>query len=151
MHPNVAAAAVVAILLMPAVAVGDAVLGGAWVRAMPTAQSMTAGYLKLENNSDSGITVIGATSDVSPRVEIHTTVSRDGMQRMQRVETLDVAAGASLEMAPGGYHLMLRDIPGMPMEGADVELCLELLQAAPVCTIAVVSRDGPAATTSHHH
>jgi len=150
MYPRLAAVALVATLLLPAAALGDVTLSGAWVRAMPAAQSMTAGYLRLENSGDSAMTVIGATSDASPRVEIHTTVSRDGMQRMQRVESLDVAAGESVELAPGGYHLMLRDMPNMPAEGDTVVLCLELYQAEPVCTTAVISRNGPGAT-SHHH
>lgn len=140
-----------AILLWSGVASSNAVISAAWVRAMPGAQSMTAAYLTLENDGDGTITVIGASSNVSPRVEIHTTVSREGMQRMQRVETLEVAPGERVEMAPGGYHLMLRDMPRMPAAGDPVELCLELDQTAPVCTTAVVSRDDPGMATRHHH
>lgn len=145
------ALAAAAILLWSGMASSDAVISGAWVRAMPGAQSMTAGYLTLENNGDRAITVIGASSDASPRVEIHTTVSREGMQRMQRVERLEVAPGERVEMAPGGFHLMLRDMPRMPPAGEAVELCLELDRTDPVCTAAVVSRDGPGAATRHHH
>lgn len=145
------ALAAAAILLWSGAASSDAVLSGAWVRAMPAAQSMTAGYFTLENAGDRAITVIGASSDASPRVEIHTTLSREGMQRMQRVETLEVAPGERVEMAPGGYHLMLRDMPRMPAAGDSVELCLELDHTAPVCTSAVVSREAPGAASRHHH
>ncbi|TCO71878.1 copper chaperone PCu(A)C [Chromatocurvus halotolerans] len=145
------ALAAAAILLWSGVASSDAIISGAWVRAMPTAQSMTAGYLTLENDGDRPITVIGASSDASPRVEIHTTVRREGMQRMQQVETLEVAPGERVELAPGGYHLMLRDMPRMPAAGDHVELCLELDRTGPACVTAVVSRDGPATATRHHH
>ena len=145
------ALAAAAILLWSGVALSDAVISGAWVRAMPSTQRMTAGYLTLENDGDRALTVIGASSDASPRVEIHTTVSREGMQRMQRVETLAVAPGERVEMAPGGYHLMLRDMPRMPAVGDSVELCLELDRTGPVCTTALVSRDGPSTTTRLHH
>ncbi|MEQ8514514.1 MAG: copper chaperone PCu(A)C, partial [Chromatocurvus sp.] len=123
-------------LLLASGASADPTISGAWVRAMPPTQSVTAGYLTLENPGTGVITITGATADVSPRVEIHTTVSRDGMQRMQPVDTLDVAPGASIELAPGGYHLMLREMPKMPAEGDSVELCLELAGAQPVCTTA---------------
>lgn len=153
MSANLGAAAVAALLFLSMVssaALGDAVLSGAWIRAMPASQTMTAAYLTLDNTGNSAISVVAATSSASPNVEIHTTVSRDGMQRMQRVHTVDVPAGASLDMAPGGYHLMLRDMPDMPAEDDSVELCLELSEGAPVCVMAAVSRVAPNAAGHRH-
>lgn len=138
------------ILLAPA-ALGQPVISNAWVRAMPPTQSMTAGYLALDNTGDSAITITGATSDASPRVEIHTTVTRDGMQRMQPVDAIEVKAGGRVELAPGGYHLMLREMPSMPVEGDSIELCLELASGNPVCTVAVVRRGAPDANSHHDH
>lgn len=138
-------------LLLTPGAVAEPEISGAWVRAMPPTQSMTAAYLTLDNPGERAVTIIGASSDASPRVEIHTTVSRDGMQRMQPVDRLEVAAGARVDLAPGGYHLMLRDMPTMPAEGDPVELCLELDTGRSVCVTAAVSRGTPAADGHHHH
>lgn len=140
----------VAGLLLASGASADLAISGAWVRAMPPTQSMTAGYLNVTNSGKRAIIITGATADVSPRVELHTTVSRDGMRRMQPLESLEVAAGGSVALAPGGHHLMLRDMTRMPVEGESVELCLELSGRPPVCTSAVVSRGAPEAD-SHHH
>lgn len=138
-------------LLLAPLASAEPAISGAWVRAMPPTQSMTAGYLTLDNPGDSTVTITGATADVSPRVEIHTTVTRDGMQRMQPVDSLDVAPGESIELAPGGYHLMLRDMPRMPPAGESVELCLELAGRQPVCSNATVHRGAPETDSHHHH
>ena len=117
---------------------------------MPPTQSMTAGYLTVTNPGERAIIITGATADVSPRVELHTTVSRDGMRRMQPLESLEVAAAGSVALAPGGHHLMLRDMKRMPLEGENVELCLEFSGSQPVCISAVVSRGAPEAN-SHDH
>lgn len=142
--------AIAAGLLLAPLASAEPAISGAWVRAMPPTQSMTAGYLTLDNPGDSTVTITGATADVSPRVEIHTTVTRDGMQRMQPVDSLDVAPGESIELAPGGYHLMLRDMPRMPSAGENVEICLELAGMQSVCSTAAVRR-GATETDSHRH
>mgnify|MGYP005848728131 CR=1 FL=1 len=137
----------VAGLLLASGASADPAISGAWVRAMPPTQSMTAGYLTVINPGERAITIIGATADVSSRVELHTTVNRDGMRRMQPLESLDVAAGGSVALAPGGHHLMLRDMARMPLEGENVELCIEFSGSQPVCVSAVVSRGAPEANS----
>ena len=130
---------------------GEAVISDAWVRAMPPTQSMTAGYLKLDNTGTRAITIVGASSDASPRVEIHNTVTRDGLQRMQPVASLEIAAGESIELAPGSYHLMLREMPAMPAEGDRGELCLELDSDERLCSEARVARSGAQAPSHQHH
>jgi hypothetical protein len=126
-------------------------LSDAWLRAMPPTQSMTAGYLTLRNEGAGDRVVTGASSDVSPRVEIHTTVERDGMQRMEAVSRIPLAAGDTLTLTPGGYHLMLREMPRMPAVGESVMLCIEFSEGEPACTQAEVRRDAPDTDHSHHH
>ncbi len=137
--------------LLATAARGEPVISDAWVRAMPPTQSMTAGYLKLDNTGTRPITITGASSDASPRVEIHTTVMRDGLQRMQPVASLEVAPGESIELAPGGHHLMLREMSDMPAEGDRVELCLELDSGDRLCSEARVARNAAQAPSHQHH
>ena len=40
-------------------------------------------------------------------VMMHRTIERGGISTMRPVHELAVAAGKSIEFAPGGYHLML--------------------------------------------
>lgn len=69
----------------------------------------TAGYAKLLNSSDSAIKV--SIVKVSPfkAVELHETVPVDGRMAMQKVEEYNIPAKGSLELKPGGHHLMLFD------------------------------------------
>ncbi|MEE4203373.1 MAG: copper chaperone PCu(A)C, partial [Halieaceae bacterium] len=50
---------------------------GAWVRAMPPTQKMTAGYATITNSGDEAVTVAGASSPIAKMSELHTTV-KDG-------------------------------------------------------------------------
>jgi copper(I)-binding protein len=88
--------------------------------------------------------VRGASADVSPRVELHTTLEVDGLRRMQAVPELSVAPGERIGFRPGGLHLMLMDMPRMPAMGETVQLCL-LTDGDNACTTAPVQRDAAAA------
>lgn len=129
-------------------------LSDAWVRALPPTQSNTAAYLRVHNRGAEPLVVIGASSDIAARVEIHTTREVDGMVRMQQLSQLQLPAGDSVELAPGGIHLMLLDLVRMPAPGQEVRLCLELASAEQACTVATASKGGPdggAVDHSHHH
>ncbi|MCF6300778.1 MAG: copper chaperone PCu(A)C [Proteobacteria bacterium] len=78
-----------------------------WLRAAPPGANMMAAYLKLDNNSTDARTLIAAYSPDFAAVEIHQSVSEDGMARMQHQESLTIEAGMSLSFQPGGLHLML--------------------------------------------
>lgn len=66
----------------------------------------SAGYFRLHNAGDKPVTLVGADSDAFESVEMHMSMSNDGIARMQPVSTLGIAPGETLEFAPGGYHLM---------------------------------------------
>ena len=65
-----------------------------------------AGYFRLHNAGDKPVTLVGADSDAFESVEMHMSMSNDGIARMQPVSKLGIAPGETLEFAPGGYHLM---------------------------------------------
>ena len=57
-------------------------------------------------------------------VSLHETTLVDGVSRMREVERLPVAAGKSVELKPGGLHLMLMDGTGSLQEGKRVGIVL---------------------------
>ena len=85
----------------------EPVLEGAWIRAMPPGSKMTAGFGTLHNGTGESIEVASFTSSYFGDVSLHRTEEVDGVSRMREVTELKLCAGESLEMAPGGYHLML--------------------------------------------
>jgi copper(I)-binding protein len=87
----------------------------AWIRAMPPGMKMTAGFGRLHN---AGSDTIQLTAFASPQfgdVSLHRTELVDGVSRMREVPALTIAAGETVELAPGGYHLMLM-MPSGPLE-----------------------------------
>ena len=96
----------------------------AWVRAMPPGSMMTAGFGKLINRSDSELQIAAYTSPQFGDVSLHQTVTENGVSRMQAVEGLSLPAGSDLELAPGGYHLML--MRPLQADAANVQLHIDL-------------------------
>lgn len=115
-------------------------LEDAWVRAMPPSGRMTAAYMTIVNNSESAYGIIGARAEHAASAELHTTRSVDGVVHMEQLEGLAIAPGERVELRPGGTHLMLMGLTFMPVPGDTVELCLELLGGAEICTEALTRR-----------
>ena len=68
---------------------------------------MTAGFGTLSNVTDEKIAVESFSSPQFRQISLHRSEVVNGVSRMSEVESLSLCAGESLEMTPGGYHLML--------------------------------------------
>lgn len=123
----------------------------AWIRALPPTQSNTAAYLTVHNRGEQPLRIIGGTVEGVGRVEMHTTREVDGLMRMTPLTTLEVPAGGSLTLAPGGTHLMLLDLARMPSPGEERRLCLRPDEGEAICTRAAVRRDAGGGEHHHHH
>jgi copper(I)-binding protein len=113
----------------------------AWVRF---SGSSAAAYVTLSNESEVADALIGANvpPDVAKNVEIHQTTTSEGdMMGMQLNPAVDLPADFELVMKPGGYHLMLTDLPGMlPAVGSDIPLTLKFRSHEPITLDAEVRR-----------
>ena len=78
----------------------------AW--GLPAPMGMTGGvYVTIENGTDQTQQLIGATTDAAASVEIHQTQITNDIASMKPFDSIDIAAGETLKIAPRGYHLML--------------------------------------------
>ena len=149
------AALLAALLSLAAAAEQDTTLEfeNVWVRALPPFQPNTAAYLTLVNRGEVAVAIVGASSNVAEKVELHTTRKVDGLMRMEPLQALAVAPGERVELAPGGTHLMLLGLAYMPVPGDDVRLCLQLVSGDEVCTVAEVrmNSDAPGSKDHQHH
>ncbi len=87
----------------------------AWIRPLPPAINMTAGFGTLHNPGPQAIEFTEFSSPAFGDVSLHRTEMVDGMSGMREVETLSIPPGGTVELAPGGYHLMLM-MPLTPLE-----------------------------------
>jgi copper(I)-binding protein len=91
-----------------------------------------AGYLSITNPGTTADALIAASSSAASMVEIHeTTADASGMAGMRPVARIDVPAGASVELKPGGYHLMLMGVESITV-GTTVDLELTFEKAGKV-------------------
>lgn len=102
------------------------VLEQGWVRLPPVQMPMAAGYGVIYNRCKQAVTVVAAGSKAFADVTLHETTVADGVSRMREVERLPIAAGAKVELKPGGLHLMLMQPEVALTEGGDVPLRLSL-------------------------
>ncbi len=125
-------------------ALADVSVEAPWVRAMPPTHKMTAGYATLVNNTEKAIVIVGASSPIADRAELHTTEQHGDSMRMVALEPITIMPGAQFQFAPGGPHVMLMGVQNMPAAGTSVELCFALASDDAVCAEAPISRGAPA-------
>lgn len=96
-----------------------------WVKAAES--GMTAAFAVLHNDGDQDVTVVGATSDLSP-VQIHEMATDDSGAMVMREKEggLTIPAGGEHALEPGGDHLMLMELSSPVEPGAEYEVTLEL-------------------------
>ena len=104
---------------------GGIVIKDAWVR--PTTMQMDSGssssmdnsgdvsgaFMVIENTSSQPDQLVRAavSADVAETIEIHeTTIDENSVMRMRPVDGIDVPAHGSVELKPGGYHIMLLNV-----------------------------------------
>lgn len=84
----------------------DAQVAHAWIRWLP-ARLPAAGYAVIRNVGDEPLRLTGARSPDYGMVMLHHSRLAHGDSTMEMVDSLDIPAHGSVELAPGGYHLML--------------------------------------------
>ena len=112
------------VLLLPGLALADLEFSDARIKNLPPTVPVRAGYVKIHNPGETTVTLVGARSDKFAGVEFHRSLMQDGMMRMEPVAEISIAAGTSLELAPGGLHMMLMQPTEATVPGDKIELFL---------------------------
>lgn len=97
-----------------------------WSRATPPGSKIGVGFMQLRNTGGTLERVIGVSSPVAGRVEMHVTTRDGDVMKMRHVEALEIPAGGAVALKPGGTHLMLMDLKRPLKEGDRVPLTLKL-------------------------
>lgn len=133
----------------------------AWARTSPSMTSAGAAYMVITNDGEVDDALVGAAVDssVAATVEIHETVAMGsdttmggmgsdttmggGMMTMQPVERIDLPAGGSATLEPGGYHLMLLDLAEPLESGETISITLTFEQGGEQVVEAEVRDSAP--------
>ena len=84
-------------------------VSNASIRIPLPSRTVTAGYFDFKNNSDEIVTIVGISSDVAARIEMHTIKKVGQQMRMRPLPTVTVEPRAQVAFTSGGKHLMLFD------------------------------------------
>ncbi len=98
-----------------------------WVRATVPAQKSTGAFMHLQ--SATAARLVGVHSDVAGAAELHQMEMSGDVMRMKQVEGIDLPAGKGVNLASGGYHIMLVGLKRRLREGEAVKLTLVLEHA----------------------
>lgn len=98
------------VLLFPLLTLAESPLhvGDPWSPEAPPGRMM-AGFMELRNDSEEMIRLVDAASSRFGHVEIHTMVMDEGVMRMRRLDGLSIEPGQTVQLRPGGLHLMLME------------------------------------------
>ena len=85
----------------------DLKVESAWIREAPATAGSLAGYAVLSNAGGKALSVVGAQSAAFAQVQMHESLTENGVAKMRELGRLEIAPGAKVEFAPGGKHFML--------------------------------------------
>ncbi len=113
----------------------------AWARSTADGQSVAGAFMTIRNTGEAADRLLSASSDAAGFVEVHEMKMEAGVMNMAEVAGgLEVPAGASLALKPGGYHIMLIDLNQPLAQGQVITITLEFEQAgAMVVPVQVVN------------
>jgi copper(I)-binding protein len=126
-----AAAAAVLLVALPAWA-ADIEVSNPFLRASPMAGGNAAGFLIITNNGSQPDRLLGAQAPVAKVIELHTHIKDGDVYRMRQVDAIVVPAHGSVDLKPGGDHLMFIGVAEQLKEGTKVPVTLTFEKAGAV-------------------
>jgi copper(I)-binding protein len=98
-----------------------------------TAKGVKAGggFVSITNTGSEADALIAARADF-PKVEIHTTEEKDGIARMMHVDRIEIPAGETVSLAPGGFHVMFMGLSDPFEMGEEIPVTLVFEKAGEV-------------------
>ena len=134
---------------------GDLTIETPWLRATPNGAKVAGGYVRITNTGSAPDTLTGATVPFAKSSDIHSMSMEGGVMKMAPVTNgLTIKPGETVELKPGGYHLMFEDLTGAPKAGETVAgtLTFQRAGAVPVTfTVAPIGAGAPGGQHQHQH
>ena len=103
-------------------AYAEVTVHNAWVRPTVPQQKVTGAFMTITSTTPAQL--VGITSPVADRAEIHEMKMDNDIMTMRAVPSLPLSAGKQTKLAPGGYHVMLFGLHQQVKAGDSVPLTL---------------------------
>lgn len=106
-------------------------ISGGFARATPPMAVTGAAFLTIRSLGEAD-RLVGYTSPACNRPELHTHINDNGVMQMRQVDAIELPAGGTVDLKPGGFHLMMIDLTGQLVEGETVDVTLVFEKAGEV-------------------
>ncbi|KQT44377.1 hypothetical protein ASG43_13555 [Aureimonas sp. Leaf454] len=131
--------------------VGSIRIEGGFVRAMLPGQKVGGGYLTIVNTGVDADRLLSVSTDAARRGSLHEMeMSGDVMRMRELAGGIDIPAGGSVSLSPGGTHLMFTEVDRPFATGTAVEVTLVFERAGPVSVVLPVAAPGAKAAGGIH-
>ena len=135
--------------LTPGVLANDVMVKEAFARASAFATAKAGVvYMTFTNNSAKADRLLSIATAASETAQVHESTEKDGVATMKPIEALEIPAGATVELKPGGMHIMLSGLKAPLKKGDMIMLELKFELAGKVEVMAHV---GDVAEGGHAH
>lgn len=126
-----------------------------WTRVTPRGAKVGGGFVKITNTGATPDRLAAIKTDVSGVVEIHEMKMVDGVMKMRAIDRgIDLAPGKTVELRPGGYHIMFIDLKKPIAKDTPVKATLVFEKAGEVeveFAVAPIGSKAPAGGDGHGH
>jgi len=130
--------------------VGSLEIKHPWSLKAPVVAPVLGGYLTIVNTGTTDDRLLGGSSPVAERFEIHVSSVVDGVARMRPVkEGITISAGSTVKLEPGAAHIMFEKPMQRPAEGEKFKATLQFEKAGPVEVEFVVQKGATANSDDH--
>ncbi|HXE70192.1 MAG TPA: copper chaperone PCu(A)C [Hyphomicrobiaceae bacterium] len=130
---------------------GDLLIQAPWARATPAGAKVGGAYLKITNHGPQPDRLVGGSLTGAREVEVHEMSMSNNVMKMRHLKDgLEIKPGQTVELKPGGYHLMLTGLSDGLKQGQKVKGSLTFEKAGTVEVEYTVAPVG-AASGGHMH
>jgi periplasmic copper chaperone A len=137
--------------------VGALEIDSPWSRAVPKGAKVAAGYMKIKNTGTEPDRLVGGSTPVAGRFEIHGMSMDKGVMKMRPLPSgLEIKPGETAELKPSSSHIMMMDLRQPIQRGKPFKATLMFEKAGEVdldFTVEDVGATSAAAPAhdAHHH
>lgn len=114
---------------------------------------VAGGFLTIENTGTEPDRLVSATSDIAGETQIHEMAMQGDVMKMRPLaDGLEIPAGETVVLAPGGFHIMFMGLKQALVEGETITVTLTFEKAGTVdvvLPIEATAADAPSAGHAH--
>jgi copper(I)-binding protein len=124
-----------------------------WSMELPPNAPTVAAYFSIHNSGATADRLTAVDSPIAGSAQLHEHVHKDGLMKMQHVQSIEIPAGGDVRFAPMAYHVMLQDLQDRStlVDGQHFALTLHFEKAGDVTVNVQVVKQPPETTSAPAH